>query len=140
MRLENDNVLNELYDEEIGKIPFIFRFSRKRFIIAFVAVCVLLIATIALVFALYGSGSYQLMDSVAGNGYQMGFNVFDDNIATVLLFTVFALCMSVVWVIAGKMYEDRAFKKASHLAQMIRLSEHRLEMRRWEKIRTDSRF
>ena len=140
MRLENDNVLNELYDEEIGKIPFIFRFSRKRFIIAFASICVLIFATIALIFALYGSGSYQVMDSVAGNGYQMGFNLFNDNIANVLLFTVFVLCLSVVWVIAGKMYEGRAFKKASHLAQMIHISEHRMEMRRWEKIRTDSRF
>ena len=140
MRLENDNVLNELYDEEVGKIPFIFRFSRKRFIIAFASICILLLATVALIFALYGSGSYQVMDSVVGNGFQMGFNVFNDNIATALFFVCFALCLLVVWVVLGRVFEDRAFKKASHLAQMIHLSEHRLEMRRWEKIRTESRF
>lgn len=122
MRLENDNVLNELYDEEFGKIPFIFRFSRKLFIIAFVTICILLFTTVALIFAFYGNANSQ------------------GNITTALLFTGVALCLLVVWVIIGKLFEDRAFKKASHLAQMIHISEHRLEMRRWEKIRTDSRF
>ena len=109
-------------------------------IIAFASICVLLLATVALIFALYGSGSYQVMDSVVGNGFQMGFNVFNDNIATALFFVCLSLCLSVVWVVLGRVFEDRAFKKASHLAQMIHISEHRMEMRRWEKIRTDSRF
>lgn len=122
MRLENDNVLNELYDEEFGKIPFIFRFSRKLFIIAFLTICILLFTTVALIFAFYGNVNSQ------------------GNITTALLFTGVALCLLVVWVIIGKLFEDRAFKKASHLAQMIHISEHRLEMRHWEKIRTDSRF
>ena len=122
MRIENDNVLNELYDEEFGKIPTIFRFSRKLFIIAFVTICILLFTTVALIFAFYGNVNSQ------------------GNITTALLFTGVALCLLVVWVIIGKLFEDRAFKKASHLAHMIHISEHRLEMRRWEKIRTDSRF
>ena len=140
MRLENDTVLNELFDEQFGKIPFILRFSRKRFIIVFSAICVLLFVTAALIFALYGSGSYQIVDSVAGSGYQMGINVFNENIATALLFTGLVLGILVVWVIIGKVFEDHAFKRATYLAQMIHISEHRIEMKRWEKIRTDSRF
>ena len=123
MSLETDSVFNELYDEEFGKIPFIFRFSRRRFIIAFSAICALLLATVAFIFAFFGSGNSQ-----------------EANFPIILIFTGLTLCLAVVWVIIGRLFEDRAFKKASHLAQMIRLSEHRLEMRRWEKIRTDSRF
>lgn len=140
MRLENDTVLNELFDEQFEKIPFLFRFSRRRFYASLVIMGVLLVSIVVFICLFYNSGNYEMIDTAAGSGYQMGVNVYNNNFAVGVILSALVLALISFWVVVSKWFEQRAFKKASNLAQMIHIAEENRNHMRWMNWKAQNRF
>ena len=140
MKIENDNVLNELFEEEFRKIPFLFRFSRKRIIIMLYIMCALIISSIVLLFLFYRSGTYELSSTLPGFIYQKSIRVYDKRLGIGLFISGAALVITILMMLAGKWFEERAFKKASILANKISIAEREAENNRWLKGRSESYF
>lgn len=140
MKIENDNVLNELFEEEFEKIPFLFRFSRKRIIIMLSIMCALIISTIVLIVLFYRSGNYELSSTLPGFIYQKSIRVYDKRLGIGLFISGAALVITILMMLAGKWFEERAFKKASILANKISIAEREAENNRWLKGRAESHF
>lgn len=131
MRIENDEVLNELFDEEFGKIPFIFRFSKKRYIVTICIACALLIATLVLIILLHDTRSTEVVEPVPGMLYQSEMNKYNYGLAISLFFVGTGLAVSMILIAGAKWFENRAFKKAANLAHKIHIAEELKEKTRW---------
>ena len=131
MRIENDEVLNELYDEEFEKIPFIFKFSKKRYIVTICIACVLIVATLVLVILLHETSSKEVIDPVPGMLYRSEMNAYNIGLAIALFCAGAGLAVSMILIIGAKWFENRAFKKAANLAHKIHLAEELKEKARW---------
>ena len=128
MSLENDKVLNELYDEQFEMIPFVFRFSRRRFYISLAVMALLFISMIVFIVMFYQSGNY--------NGIV---NIYDNNFAYGVVLTGIALAAVSGWICLSKWFEQKAFKKASNLAHMIHQSEQRRNALIWQNWKAENR-
>ena len=129
MRLENDNVFNELFDEEFNKIPFIFRFGKMRIKVVAITTVVLAVASLILWSVFYSTGETVTMPSYGG--YEMRFNVYNNAYLVAMIITCSLVIILSAWMVVSTWFERRAFKKASNLANMIYLSErHKMELRR----------
>ena len=131
MRIENDEVLNELYDEEFEKIPFIFKFSKKRYIVTICIACALIVATLVLVILLHETSSKEVIDPVPGMLYRSEMNAYNIGLAIALFCAGAGLAVSMILIIGAKWFENRAFKKAANLAHKIHLAEELKEKARW---------
>ena len=140
MTLENDNIFNELFDEEFGKIPFIFRFSKIRYYGTLIATGLSFISIIVFIVLFYNSGSYEVFDTAPNSGYQMGVNIYNYAFGVGVLISAAVLGALGLWMVAAKWFEQRAFKKASNLAQMIRLSEESRNRIKWMNWKAENRF
>jgi len=124
MQLENDQVFNTLYQEEYNKIPYIFRFGRRRPKIVIGAIIVLFAASLVLWTIWYGTG--RTVQAPSG----LYINVYDMQYLIAMVITLGTGLLLAGWAGIGYWFEKRAFKKASNLANMIFLSErHKMEMR-----------
>ena len=142
MRLENDDNFNFLYNEEFEKIPFLFRFSKRRYKIALILMLVLFVATLVLITVFY-STRYTikiptLIPQSTTESYQyVSYYKFEYMVATLLTGLLTALIAG--WMTIAKLLEKRAFKKASNLSNMIFLSErHKLEVE-WQNWKMQNR-
>ena len=142
MRLENDDNFNFLYNEEFEKIPFLFRFSKRRYKIALIVMLVLFVATLVLITVFY-STRYTikiptLIPQSTTESYQyVSYYKFEYMVATLLTGLLTALIAG--WMTIAKLLEKRAFKKASNLSNMIFLSErHKLEVE-WQNWKMQNR-
>ncbi len=131
MRIENDEVLNELYDEEFEKIPFIFKFSKKRYIVTICIACALIVATLVLIILLHETSSKEVIDPVPGMLYRSEMNAYNIGLAIALFFAGVGLAVSMILIIGAKWFENRAFKKAANLAHKIHMAEELKEKARW---------
>ncbi len=131
MRIENDEVLNELYDEEFEKIPFIFKFSKKRYIVTICIACALIVATLVLIILLHETSSKELIDPVPGMLYRSEMNAYNIGLAIALFFAGVGLAVSMILIIGAKWFENRAFKKSANLAHKIHQAEKLKEKARW---------
>ena len=131
MRIENDEVLNELYDEEFEKIPFIFKFSKKRYIVTICIACALIVATLVLIILLHETSSKEVIDPVPGMLYRSEMNAYNIGLAIALFCAGAGLAVLMILIIGAKWFENRAFKKAANLAHKIHLAEELKEKARW---------
>ena len=130
MGLDNDKVFQELFDEQLEKIPPLFRMNRKRRKVQLIILGVLAFIAVSFLAAFYGTGRYEHMESaVTGRG--MGFNNYDYEFLIMFIVTMIFIVVFALWMVITELLEKRAFSKASRLANMIFLSErHRDEVRR----------
>ena len=138
MRLEIDKVFNELYNEEFEKIPFLFKFSRKRCIIVFSVTGVLTVIMLILTTVLQETSHTVLIDAMPGTD-PFYINTFDRNVVAAVIIVGIAVFLLTLWIVIAKWFEKRAFKKATSLANMIFLSErHRTELK-WQEWKMENR-
>ena len=130
MGLDNDQVFQELFDEQLGRIPVLFRINKKRRKVQLIILGVLAFIAVSFLAAFYGTGRYEHMESaVTGRG--MGFNNYDYEFLIMFIVTMIFIVVLALWMVITELLERRAFAKASRLANMIFLSErHRDEIRR----------
>lgn len=127
MQLENDELFNLLYEEEYNKIPYIFRFGRRRPKIVLGIIIVLFASSLVLWSVWYGTG--KTVHTSMGQ-YDMAYNVYDMKYLYAMVITIIAGLLLSAYAGIGLWFEKRAFKKASNLANMIFLSErHKMELR-----------
>ena len=138
MRLENDENFNFLYNEEFDKIPFIFRFSRKRFIGALITIGVFFVAGIICINLFYDSAEYVTVSSIDA-AHSFGFNDYNYTYLFAVIFCFLVIAIIAGWICLSKLFENRAFKKATQLSNMIFLTErHRVEVE-WQNWKMNNR-
>ena len=136
--MENDNNFTFLFNEQFEKIPFLFRFSKKRFIRALITIGVFFIAGMIFLSFFNDSAEYITTPSLDGV-HTFGFNDYNYVylILMILCFVVIALIAG--WMTLAKVFENRAFKKATNLSNMIYLTErHRVELE-WQEWKMNNR-
>ena len=136
--MENDNNFTFLFNEQFEKIPFLFRFSKKRFFGALITIGVFFIAGMIFLSFFNDSAEYITTPSLDGV-HTFGFNDYNYVylILMILCFVVIALIAG--WMTLAKVFENRAFKKATNLSNMIYLTErHRVELE-WQEGKMNNR-
>ena len=130
MGLDNDKVFQELFDEQLAKIPGLFRTNKKRRKVQLIILAVLAFIAVSFIIAFYGTGRYEHMETaVTGRG--IGFNNYDYEYLIMFIITMIVIVVLALWMVITELLEKRAFAKASRLANMIYLSErHRNEIKR----------
>lgn len=137
MGISKDENFNFLYDEEYKKIPWLFRWSRKRFIGVLITMGVFFIAGMIFLGLFNDSGEYVKMPTFGA--YELGFNEYNYVFmyAMILCFAVIAFIAG--WMTVSRLLDNRAFKKASELNNMIFLTErHRVELE-WQEWKMHNR-
>ena len=129
MGLETDQVFNELFQEQYEKIPRFFRLSKKGLKISLIVLGIIIVIALSVLSAFYSTA--ETVSAPSAIGYEMVYNTYDYRfmVAFVVLMTIFTLYTA--WLVIVELFEKRAFKKASRLANMIFLAErHRDEVNR----------
>lgn len=142
MRLENDNVFNELYEEEFNKIPFLFRFSRKRFKVVIITTIVLFVSMLILTSVFYSTGKAEVIDapfSPITTGSQMVVNMYNNGVLVAVIIVGIVVALLAFWMFIAKQFEKRAFRKATNLANMIFLSERHKQAVEWSNWKMQNR-
>ena len=142
MRLENDNVFNELYEEEFNKIPFLFRFSRKRFKVVIITTIVLFVSMLILTSVFYSTGKAEVIDapfSPITTGSQMVVNMYNNGVLVAVIIVGIVVALLAFWMFIAKQFEKRAFRKATNLANMIYLSERHKQAVDWSNWKMQNR-
>ena len=142
MRLENDDNFNFLYNDEFEKIPFLFRFTGKRYKIALIVMIVFFAAMLVLITVFYSTQTTELVPSVLPQSTVGSYQYVSDYkygymVATLICGISAALIAG--WMTCAKLLEKRAFKRASKLSNMIFLSEtHKLNVE-WQNWKMQNR-
>ena len=134
----NDNNFTFLFNEEFNKIPWLFRFSKRRFIGSLITIGVFFISGLVFWHFFCNSAQYTVINSVDA-AHKMGFNDYNYTYLFLMI-----LCFAVIVVIAGwmslaKVFEQRAFKKATNLSNMIFLSERHKQAVNWSNWKMQNR-
>ena len=117
MQLENGNEFNTLYNVEFNRIPFIFRFGKKRAKAIIIALIVLFVALCIL--------STFFFDAYAGSEVKPSAG----GLGIAMLIVGGSTVLTAVWIVVSQFFERRAFRKASNLSAMVKASErHRTEI------------
>ena len=137
MSIENDNNFNFLFNEQFEKIPLLFRFSRKRFIASIIVMAVSFLAGMVFMRLFYDSGEYVSVPSLGG--YTFGFNEYN-YVFLILMIVCFAIIALIAgWIVLSKMFEQRAFKKATELSNMIFLTQRHKRAVEWSNWKMHNR-
>ena len=142
MRLENDQVFNELYEEEFNKIPFLFRFSRKRFKVVIITTIVLFVSMLILTSVFYSTGKAEVIEapfSPITTGSQMVVNMYNNGVLVAVIIVGIVVALLAFWMFIAKQFEKRAFRKATNLANMIFLSERHKQAVEWSNWKMQNR-
>ena len=127
MMLETDDNFNTIYDVEFEKIPFIFRFGKKRAKVA-IGLLIVLFITLCVVVTL-------MLDALAGTEIDPSAEGLE--IAVAIIATLTAL--DAAWIALSQLFERLAFKKAANLAAKVSFSErHRTEVE-WQNWKMQNR-
>ena len=142
MRLENDEVFNFLYNEECEKIPALFKYNGKRFKIALIVMIVLFIAMLVLITIFYQTQTTIMLPSAIPQSTVGSYQYVSDyeyGYMAAALITGLLVALIAGWVTIAKVFEQRAFKKASQLSNMIFISEnHKLKVE-WQNWKMQNR-
>ena len=137
MSIENDDNFTFLYNEQFEKIPLLFRFSRKRFIASLIVMGVFFIAGMVFMSLFYNSGEYIKIPSLGG--YSFGFNDYN-YIFLILMIICFAVIAVIAgWIVLSKLFEQRAFRKATDLSNMIYLTHRHKRAVEWSNWKMQNR-
>lgn len=139
MRLENDDIFNCIYDDEFEKIPFLFRFGKKRAKAVIISLCVsfglMLISTTVFL------STRELTEAPSLPGYEpIAFYSFNPVATGFMIIVTLMTILLGIWIVLSQWFERRAFKKASELSNKIYISErHKAELK-WQEWKAQNRF
>lgn len=136
--MENDDNFNFLFNEEFEKIPFLFRFSKKRLIVV-VAIMVIAIASATIFLNLfYDSAVYVTVPSIDA-AHIMWFNDYNYTFLIAMILSVAVVAFLAAWIVLAKLFEKRAFRKVTKLCNMINISERSRTARIWSDWKMNNR-
>ena len=138
MRMENDDNFNFLFNEEFEKIPFVFRFSKRRFVASLIIMGVSLVAATVFLNLFYDSGHYVQISTVDGL-HSFGFNEYNNTYLILMILCLVVIAFFAGWMVLAKQFEKRAFRKATQLSNMISISEKNRMARAWSNWKMENR-
>ena len=138
MHIENDDNFTFLFNEEFDKIPWLFRFSKRRFVASLIVISVFFIAGIIFMNLFYDSAEYHVIASVDA-AHSFGFNDYNYLYLYIMIFCFAVIVVISGWMTLAKVFEKRAFKKASNLANMIFLTERHRQAVEWSNWKMHNR-
>lgn len=134
--MENDDTFTFLFNDEYEKLPKILKFTKKRYKITRTIMLVLL----PVVFILTTVFSYTcktelvpslLQQSTVGT-YQL-INTYEYGYLIAALICAIVIALLGGWMVIAKAFEKRAYKRASHLSNMVYLEERHKQARIWSE-------
>lgn len=140
--MENDNRFTFLFSEEFEKIPWFFRFTKKRYKITktIMIVCVALALPLTTIFYYTGRpADVPSMVPVSTVGGSLPIMTYDYSwlVAALILAGIAALIGA--WMAVSKFIEMRAFRKAAELSNRLFLYErHKMEVE-WQNWKMENR-
>ena len=138
MSIENDNNFNFLFNEQFEKIPILFRFSRKRFIASIIVMAVFFVAGMIFLRLFDDSGKYVTIPTMGG-GYSFGFNEYNYLYMYLMIMCFAVIALIAGWITISKIFEQRAFKKATELSNMIFLTQRHKRAVEWSNWKMHNR-
>lgn len=138
MSLENDKNFNFLYNEQYEKIPKLFRFSRKRCIASFIVIGVFFIAAMIFLRLFNDSAEYVRIPSL-DSAHFFGFNEYNYAFLVFMILCFVVIAVIAAWMAIARLFEQRAFKKATKLANMIFLTERHKQAVDWSNWKMHNR-
>ena len=128
MRLENDEVFNAYYAMEFDRIPFLFRFGRKRLKVM-IPVLIFLIVLMCVSWSIFYSTKESRLVSAPVDGFEpIYINSYDYRILVVTIVAAVLVFVVALWMVISEIYERKAFAKATDLTA-------RLTIDRQERVR-----
>ena len=125
------------------KIPFLFRFSNKRYKVAIIVMLVLFGIMLILTSVFFNSGKTEVMPSLAPAttiGSYQTVNTYEYGYLYAVIIIAAVVVLLAGWMVIAKLFEKRAFKKATALSNMIFLSErHKMEID-WQNWKMQNRY
>ena len=138
MHMENDDNFTFLFNEQFEKIPWLFRFSKRRFIGSLITIGVFFIAGLVCWYLFADSAEYSVINTVDA-AHHMGFNDFNYTYLFLMIFCFAVIVVIAGWMSLAKVFEQRAFKKATNLSNMIFLSERHKQAVNWSNWKMQNR-
>jgi len=130
--MENDDRFTFLFNEQFEKIPWIFRFSKLRFKITRIVMIVCFAIALPLTTVFYSTGRGEMLPSALPTttvGSYTPVMTYDYGwLVAAIVFAGVSVLIG-VWIVVSKIFEKRAFAKATDLSNRIFLAErHRREV------------
>ena len=140
--MENDKNFNFLFNEAFEKIPWLFRFSRRRYKAAIIVMIVSFVIMLIMTTVFYNSVQTEIVPSALPSttvGSYTSVNTYEYRwLIPVFVFAGIAVIIS-GWILISRELEKRAFRKAADLSNRIFLSErHRMEVE-WQNWKMNNR-
>lgn len=138
MSIENDKNFTFLFNEEFDKIPLLFRFSKRRFIASLIIMGISFIAGMVFLGLFYDSAEYIQVPTMGGT-HSFGFNDYNYTYMYLMILCFIILAVFAGWITLSKVFEQRAFKKATQLSNMIFLTERHKRAVEWSNWKMQNR-
>lgn len=123
MHLENDEVFNAYYQMEFDRIPYIFRFGKKRIKIM-VPVLIFFIAVMCISWSIFYSTKQSEQYGPAMAGYEpITINSYDYRYLVVTIVSAVLVFLVSLWMVLSELYEKKAFAKASDMSARLRIDQ-----------------
>ena len=140
MHLENDEVFNAYYQMEFDRIPYFFRFGKKR-IKLMVPALIFFIAAMCISWSIFYSTKESTYINPALDGYEpVCINSYDYRYLIVTIATAAVVIFISLWMVLSELYEKRAFAKATDTAARLRIDQQervREKLQEWKLHNTD---
>ena len=134
----NDNNFTFLFNEQFEKIPFLFRFSKRRYIVSLIVMGVFIVAGLVFWNFFDDSGKYTVISSV-DNAHVLAFNDYNYTFLFLMIFCFAGVVVIAAWMSLAKVFERRAYKKAANLSNMIFLTERHKQAVEWSNWKMQNR-
>ena len=140
--MENDETFTFLYNDEYEKLPKLLRFSKKRYKIALTVMLVLLPVVCILTTVFYSTGKTEMVPSILQQStigtYQL-INTYEYGYLYAALVGAVVIALLGGWMLIARVFERRAYKRASHLSNMYYLEERHRQARIWSDWKSQNR-
>lgn len=140
--MENDETFTFLYNDEYEKLPKLLRFSKKRYKIALTVMLVLLPIVCILTTVFYSTGKTEMVPSILQQStigtYQL-INTYEYGYLYAALIGAVVIALLGGWMLIARVFERRAYKRASNLSNMYYLEERHRQARIWSDWKSKNR-
>ena len=135
-----EDITDERFQMEFDRIPYIFRFGRKR-VKVMVPVLIVLVAAMCVFWSIFYSTKESTYIKPALEGYEpVCINSYDYKYLIITIIAAVLVVLVSLWMVLSTVYEKKAFAKASDTSARLRIDQQekvREELQNWKLHRTD---
>ncbi|MCR4688265.1 MAG: hypothetical protein K5745_01820 [Saccharofermentans sp.] len=126
MRSDYDELFDLLYNDEVKKIPLIFRLGlrRNKYVYGFMGVLVIAVCILSTLF--YMTETSESMSTLPGYT-TIAINNYDYRYLIALIIVAAVLILIGLWILSEMFFDQRAFAKATRTASRLSMQKRHLE-------------